>query len=312
MIVPIEGTTDEMQRVRSAGRIPIRSSVIPVGLVALAALITAVTLPTTTSAGAQDATGADLYVANCAGCHQAGGVGIPGTFPPLAGNPAATDPDYVATVITEGRTGTIEVLGTEYSTPMPAVSGLSDEQLDLLVTYVVGLAGGDGAAPPDDPGTPPEPTTPAEPAEPAEPPAIGEVGRGHDLFIGSNRFDEGGGACSSCHVAGKVGNLGGQSLGPDLTDVYQKLGGEPGLTAWLANPASETMRPIFADQPLSENEVADLVAFLADAPNQDRPNDASDWLLLAALGGLVILIGGMAIAWRGMRQTYVETLRSKR
>jgi mono/diheme cytochrome c family protein len=278
---------------------------IPVGLVALAALITYATVAPST-AGAQDSTGADLYLANCAGCHQAGGEGLPGTFPPLAGNPAATDPDYVATVITEGRTGTIEVLGIEYNTPMPPVSGLSDADLDLLVTHVVGLAGGDGAEAPDDPGAP------ATPAEPAKPPAVGEVGRGHDLFIGSNRFDEGGGACASCHTAGEVGNLGGQSLGPDLTPVYQKLGGEPGLTAWLANPASETMQPIFADQPLSENEIADLVAFLADAPNQDRPNDSSDWLLLAGLGGLVILIGGMAIAWRGMRQTYVQTLRSKR
>ena len=114
MIVPTEGTKDEMQRVRSAGRVPIRSSIIPVGLVASAALIAYATVPPS-SAGAQDSTGADLYLANCAGCHQAGGEGLPGTFPPLAGNPAATDLDYVATVVTEGRTGTIEVLGIEYN-----------------------------------------------------------------------------------------------------------------------------------------------------------------------------------------------------
>jgi mono/diheme cytochrome c family protein len=34
-----------------------------------------------------------LYVQNCAGCHQAKGTGVPGTFPPLAGNPVVTAPD---------------------------------------------------------------------------------------------------------------------------------------------------------------------------------------------------------------------------
>ena len=281
-----------MHRVRPAGRIPPRSSIVPVVLVALAALITYATVPPS-SADAQAPTGADLYVANCAGCHQVGGEGISGTFPPLAGNPAATDADYVATVITNGKSGPLEVLGVQYNGAMPAISGLSDEQLGPLVTHVVELAGGTARTDRTD-RTDRADRTHRPTAPPVEAPAAGDIDRGHDLFVGSNRLDNGGGACASCHVAGKVGNLGGQSLGPDLTPVYQKLGGEPGLTAWLANPASPTMQPIFADRPLTEQEIADLVAFLADAPDQDRPNNDSDWLLLAGLGGLVILIGGMA------------------
>jgi len=62
---------------------------------------------------------------------------------------------------------------------------------------------------------------------------------------------------------------------------------------------------------MAEQEIDDLVAFLADTPSQERPNESSDWLLLGGLCGLVILIGAMAVAWRGMRQTYVETLRSR-
>ena len=289
-----------MQRVRQAGSGPLRSSIIPVGLILLAGFVTVAT-DRASSVEAQDAAGSDLYAASCAGCHGAGGEGIVGTFPPLAGNPNAADADYVATVITDGRSGTIVVDGVEYNATMPAVSGLSDAELTALTDYVVELADAGG-----------EPVEPEPEPEPIAEPTVGDIDRGHDLFIGSNRFDNGGGACSSCHTAGEGGNLGGQGLGPDLTDVYGTLGGEPGLTAWLANPASETMQPIFADQPLTEAEVADLVAFLGDAPNQDRPNEASDWFLLAGLGGLVILIGGMAIAWRGMRQTYVETLRSRR
>ena len=99
-----------MQRVRSAGRISLRSSIIPIGLVALAALVTYATVPTST-AGAQESTAEDLYSFNCSSCHQPGGVGRTGVYPPLAGNPAAEDPDYVRSVITEGKSGPLDVLG---------------------------------------------------------------------------------------------------------------------------------------------------------------------------------------------------------
>ena len=71
------------------------------------------------------------------------------------------------------------------------------------------------------------------------------------------------------------------------------------------------MQPLFADRPLTDAEVADLIAFLGDAPNQDQPVTGFDRLTLAGLGGLAILLGGMLLAWRGMRQTYVERLRSQ-
>jgi ubiquinol-cytochrome c reductase cytochrome c subunit len=247
---------------------------------------------------AQDVSGSDLYEANCAGCHQTNGEGIPGTFPPIAGNPAAADSEYVAIVITDGKTGEIEVLGETYNSAMPAVAGLSDGDLDAVVGHVVELAGGAN-----------EPETPTEPVGPPE---SGDIDSGHDLFIGQDQFDNDGTACASCHTAGEVGNLGGSSLGPDLTGAYELLGGQAGLSAWLANPPAPTMTPIFADRPLTDDEIADLVAFLADAPSQDRPSNDVDWLVIAGIAGLLVLIGGMAIAWRGPRRTYVETLRSKR
>ena len=293
------------------------SALLPTGIVA-ASVFTAVLSAVSGPAGAQDAGGADLYVANCAACHQTGGEGIDGAFPPLAGNPAAADADYVTDVIVNGLSGPIEVLGTNYDAAMPPVAGLSDDQVAAIAAHVVDLANGtagddgddsvddgDGDGDGDDAAAD---TPPPDAAAPTE----GDVDRGHDLFIGSNRLDEGGSACSSCHSAGKVGDFGGQMLGPDLTDVYDRFGGEAGMTAWLGNPGSETMRPIFADRPMTEGEIADLVAFLADAPDQDRPNDSVDWLLLAGLAGLIVLLAGMAVAWRGMRQTYVSTLTNRR
>ena len=72
------------------------------------------------------------------------------------------------------------------------------------------------------------------------------------------------------------------------------------------------MQPVFADHPLTPDEAADVAVFLGDAPSQAKPSDPGDGLILAGGAGLLLLIGGMAVAWRGMRQTYGERLRSRR
>ncbi|MFW2333494.1 c-type cytochrome [Ilumatobacter sp.] len=283
---------------------------VPVGVVGFALIVGPLTAATAAPdvPTARQEPGAQLYTSNCAGCHQPDGEGLPGVFPPLAGNPAATDPEYVATVINEGLSGPIEVSGVTYDDVMPPVSGLSDDEIAAITTHVVALASGEV------PGATTESSAeegaddaPVE-TVPAEPPSAGDPDDGHDLFVGSQRLAEGGTACASCHVAGDVGNLGGRSLGPDLTGTYGQLGGEAGLAAWLSNPGSPTMMPIFAERPMTEEEISSLVAFLADAPDREEPSDAVDWLLLAGLIGVGVLLTGMAIAWRGLRRPYVQTL----
>ena len=240
--------------------------------------------------------GLAVYSASCESCHQAGGAGLPGSFPPLAGNPNVADVAYVEQVVREGVSGPIDVNGEVFDTPMPAVTTLSDDEVAAVSAYVASLAEG-----------PAEPTEPEVEVEAED----GTVEAGHEFFVGSLRLENGGGACAGCHTAGSVGNLGGPGLGPDLTDSVEKFGGEAGLAAWLTNPPSATMAPIFADRPLTESEIADLTTFLADAPDQSKPSDTIDWLIWAALAGFVILVGLMAMAYRGMRQTYVERLRSR-
>ncbi len=241
--------------------------------------------------------GAALYENSCSTCHQSGGVGVEGTFPPLLGNPNAADAAYVEDTIRNGRQGRIEVAGVFYDDTMPAQgTELSDGEIEAVVAYVVSLsAQSPDSGPVFDPNALPD----------------GVAARGKQLFRGDAALDNGAASCASCHVAGSVGNFGGNSLGPDLTDVSQKLGGVQGLSSWLANPPSATMTPIFSRHPLTPNEIADLVAFFEDTPNQERPSYFGDVLLLGGVAGALILFGGMAIAWRGMRQTYVEKLRSR-
>ncbi len=96
--------------------------------------------------------GFDTYSAQCAGCHQPGGAGITGTFPPLSGNPAVEDGAYLVETILNGREGPLTVDGVDYDGVMPAFSTLTDEEVDGLVAYiqrgfvVPTVPGADGAA----------------------------------------------------------------------------------------------------------------------------------------------------------------------
>jgi mono/diheme cytochrome c family protein len=82
--------------------------------------------------------GAVVYITNCSSCHQANGEGVPGAFPPLAGNPAVTgNPVAVIAIVKHGISGKIEVNGTAYSGIMPPWGGLiSDDDIAAVVTYI--------------------------------------------------------------------------------------------------------------------------------------------------------------------------------
>jgi mono/diheme cytochrome c family protein len=77
--------------------------------------------------------GAQLYMDNCGGCHQPRGRGLPGVFPPLAGNPVvlAQDPNNILKVVDRGiraRNGFIA---------MPAFNTqLTDQQVADIANYV--------------------------------------------------------------------------------------------------------------------------------------------------------------------------------
>ncbi len=76
---------------------------------------------------------ATLYVDHCAGCHQAKGRGLPGVFPPLAGNGVVVAPD--AANIIKVVLGGVPAKGGYI--PMPSLaSQLSDAQIAEISNYV--------------------------------------------------------------------------------------------------------------------------------------------------------------------------------
>ena len=82
--------------------------------------------------------GSATYNTNCASCHQSSGAGVPGAFPPLAGNPLVTgNPTAVVAIVKNGLDGRVVVNGVAYSGIMPHWSGvLSDDQIASVITYI--------------------------------------------------------------------------------------------------------------------------------------------------------------------------------
>ncbi len=88
-------------------------------------------------AGVDRELGASVYGTNCASCHQADGRGLPGVFPPIAGDPVVTaeDPGEHITIVLGGLQGK-EIGGVAYVSPMPAFGGLlDDEQVAAVINY---------------------------------------------------------------------------------------------------------------------------------------------------------------------------------
>ncbi len=82
--------------------------------------------------------GAQVFATNCSSCHGASGAGVPGAFPPLAGNPYVVgDPALVIHTVAYGLTGPVKVNGKTYNGSMPDWKGkLSDADIAAAITFI--------------------------------------------------------------------------------------------------------------------------------------------------------------------------------
>lgn len=106
------------------------------------AILVAAMLAATMNAAAAD--GAQVYDASCAFCHQAGGVGVPGQFPRLAGRVGtiAANPEgknFLSRVLLNGMSGRIVADGEPVLGIMPPFDTLSDDDIAAVLTYLSGL-----------------------------------------------------------------------------------------------------------------------------------------------------------------------------
>jgi mono/diheme cytochrome c family protein len=94
--------------------------------------------------GAAAADGKAVFDNNCAVCHQAGGVGVPGQFPRLAtrAGAIAAKPEgkaFLPQVVLNGMGGRITVDGEQVLGAMPGFDSLSDDDIAAVLAYITGL-----------------------------------------------------------------------------------------------------------------------------------------------------------------------------
>jgi len=92
---------------------------------------------TTAAPDEETVSGASVYSARCANCHQGNGEGVPNAFPPLNGTRWVEDKGQIIRILLHGMQGPVDVRGSTYNGNMPAWgSVLSDKEIAAVITHV--------------------------------------------------------------------------------------------------------------------------------------------------------------------------------
>ncbi len=242
--------------------------------------------------------GAALFNAKCIGCHTIGGGVRVG--PDLKDITQAVDgawlKQFIRTpdqVLASGDP-TAAALLAQFKVKMPNLN-LSAAEVDDLIAYL---------------GSPEASTSQANDPAQQVMAMTGSVERGRLLFSGGTGMQNGGTPCMACHSVSGVSWLGGGALGPDLTQVYSRLG-RTGLASALGSLPFPTMQGVFAGKPLALAEQADLLAFFEKSSQAAPPLPLLNLGFSLGLGAVITagLFGLLLLFWPRQRMSIAQRLR---
>ena len=99
----------------------------------------------TLSLAQQIKAGEALFSGTCSVCHQANGQGMEGVFPPLAGSDFLMhDLRRAVAIALNGLSGPVTVNGKAYTSVMPPMSQLNDDEIANILTFVTNSWGNSG------------------------------------------------------------------------------------------------------------------------------------------------------------------------
>jgi mono/diheme cytochrome c family protein len=225
---------------------------------------------------------------NCAGCHTIGGGALTG--PDLKNVTQRRDRAWLTnllldpkSVIHSGDPYALQLLAKARGVIMPNIFGMSRERAETMIDFIESQSKLDKSWFSDLPVS-------------DRPFTADDVARGRDLFAGRIPLTNGGPACMACHTADGVE---GGKLGPELTKVYERVGGRSPLTARLWTVVTPTMHPIYQQHSLQDEEVLPLVAYLENTAREgvERSAAPSMRFLLLAVGGTVVGLCAVSTLW---------------
>ena len=238
--------------------------------------------------------GTALYQKVCSACHTIGAGKKIG--PDLKGVTSRQDPNWLVRwiqepdkVLAEGDSYATQLMQKHDNFPMPNYA-ISEAQAKEILNYIAAESGNPKPFPPY-----PVPTI-GPVIGPVIDPAIGK-----ELFLGRKSLENGGPACITCHENTEIGSLGGGTLGPDLTKVHSRYGGDIGLTSVLQTTPFVTMQGVFLKQPLSEHEAVHLNAYFASTANREE-QPVNLWFIIIGIGigflGFVVCYILIHLIWK--------------
>jgi len=231
-----------------------------------------------------------IFENNCSGCHSIGQGILVG--PDLINVTKRRDRSWLTEftlnpqALFEKGDPAAHELKEAYGDVMPGFSELTREKLDALWTYIESLSQAKGV---------PEKETDAKETLFTEE----DIQRGRNLFTGTKTLKKNGPACLACHSSSSLDGLGGGHLGPDLSQMIEHLGGQKGLRSWLGTIPSLTMKPIYSQHPLEEDEILSLTAFFeAERSFMNACPHFYTRILGLGVAGTVILLLLLGTIWR--------------
>ena len=138
----------------------------------------------------------------------------------------------------------------------------------------------------------------------------GNAQKGQDLFVGKIRFANNGAACNSCHNVDMKGFISGGALAKDLTHVVTRLSA-PGVGGIISGLPFPQMKETYTTRPVTEQEIADITAFLTSVDKQASPatpGNIGKYLLTGGVAGIILLLVLFSLFWIKRKKRAVNYL----
>lgn len=259
-----------------------------------------------TSGAAQE--GKDVFKKNCTACHTVGGGRLVG--PDLKGVTSKRSEEWLAKFIKSSQAliksgdADAKAIFEEYSQITMPDQAISDAEIKSVILYIKSQSPVETAETEVDNMQ----VVSNEPVKPQRVATEQDIMDGLNLFAGKKIFNNKGPSCLSCHNVTYDGIMGGGLLAKDLTTVYERMG-EAGIGGLLNAPPFPAMAESYKNNPLSEDEIFQLTAFLNHVNKERLYQHNRDYASIFYFGGglgLTVLLITISIVWFNRKKRSVK------